>query len=142
VKRALILALAAAMAIAVPATAKTPPSHPAKSHRCAAYKVSYRASGTLTTWSLTKGANGTYSGTLTVDVTRANHHARDAKGTSVTYTVTNARVRFGRGVTDPPAAGDHVKLIGRITEVAKKCSDHSAAGVVTLRRIEVSAAHK
>src|SRR5579875_2082617 len=106
------------------------PAHPSKSHKCMAHKVAYTASGTLVSWSATENADGTYSGTIVVDVTRANHHAKSDKGNQVTYTLTNARVRFAKGA-HPPAAGDRVQVIGKITAVAKKCSDQSAAGTVT-----------
>ncbi len=138
-----ILAAASALAIAAPVTAKpthpshpSHPAHPVKSHKCVAHKVAYTASGTFVSWAATKNANGTYTGTITVHVTKANHHATGAKGNAVTYTLADTKVVFGK-TANPPAAGDRVKLIGKITEVAKKCSDHSDAGTITLRKVDI-----
>jgi hypothetical protein len=134
------------LAIAVPAAAHPVNAHPskpdsAKSHKCVAHNVAYTASGTLVSWSATPTSDGRFSGTITVDVTRANHHAAGQKGTSYTYTLTNTRVRFAKG-TNPPVAGDRVKLIGAITSVAKKCTDQSGAGTITVRKVDVSPAKK
>lgn len=148
-KRGIILGLAGALAIAIPAGAKTHPTgnsgthgksgtHPTTSHKCAARSVAYVASGKLVSWSLTKGTNGKYSGTLVVNVTKSNHHAKGDKGTAVTYTVTSARVKLSHGVTDPPAAGSRVQLSGKITTVSKKCP--YAVGTVTINHIVVHAA--
>jgi hypothetical protein len=132
----------AALVSAVPALAKpshpTHPSHPSRSHKCAVRKVAYIASGTLVSWAATQNSDGTYSGTVTVHVTRANHHAKNDKGNDVTYTLANSRVRFGSGA-NPPAAGDPVKVIGKVTAVSKKCADQSAAGTVTVRQLVVTA---
>jgi hypothetical protein len=132
---------AGAFAIAVPAAAQpshpshpTHPSQPAQSHRCAAHKVGYIAHGTITTWSATDNGDGTWTGSIDVNVKQANHHAKGAG----TFTLTNTKVRLGDGVTTP-VAGDRVFVIGKITKVAKKCTDQSAAGVVTLRRVNVLA---
>jgi hypothetical protein len=148
VKRGIILGLAGALAIAIPAAAKTHPTgthgssgtHPTQSHKCTAHSVGYTAYGKLVSWSLTKNTNGSYSGSLVVSVTKANHHAKGAKGSSVTYTVTNAHVTLGHGVTTPPAAGSKVKLIGKITTVTKKCP--YAIGTTTIRKIVVHAPAK
>lgn len=135
-----MLAAASALAIAAPVTAKPPdpshPAHPVKSHKCAAHKVAYTASGTFVSWATTKNADGTYTGTITVHVTKANHHATSAKGNDVTYTLANTNVVF-RKTANPPAAGNRVKLIGKITEIAKRCSDHSAAGTITVRKVDI-----
>ena len=143
-KRGIVLALAGALAIAVPAGAKTHPSsqgtHPTTSHKCAAHSVAYIASGTLVSSALTKNANGTYSGTVTVMVKRTNHHGKPDKGTTATYTVTNAHVTFGHGVTNPPAAGSRVKVIGKLTTVAKKCP--YATGTLTIKRVVFHTAAK
>jgi hypothetical protein len=134
-----MLVAAGALAIAVPATAKPAhPSHPATSHKCTAHKVGYVASGTLVSWSATQSGAKTYTGTITVHVTQANHHAASSKGSDVTYTLTNTKVSFGDGA-NPPVAGDRVHVIGKITEVAKKCTDQSAAGTVTLHKVDIKA---
>ena len=129
-KRLLVLiAAAAALAIAVPAWAAKPthpthpthpshPSHPsqgkgagkAKGHgkgkgtsSCTMLSEGYRASGTLTSATLTPGAReDRFDGTLVADITRANHKA--LKG-SQTFTLTDARVRLGKGVEQRSARG-------------------------------------
>jgi hypothetical protein len=54
-------------------------------------------------------------------------------------TLTDVRVSYGDGVTPPPAAGSRVKLIGKVTKVSKKCTDQSAAGQVTYRKVTFTA---
>ena len=129
-----------ALAIAVPAAAKPAhpahPSHPASSEKCEAHKVAYIASGTFVSWAATQTGKDTYTGTITVNVTKTNHHAKAQKGTQYTYTLSNSKVVFGKGA-NPPAAGDRVVVIGKITEVAKKCTDQSAAGTITVRKVEI-----
>jgi hypothetical protein len=132
-------AAAGALAVSVPAAARPPHSHPAhpdKSQKCTAHKAAYRASGALVSWSATRTSTGTYTGTITVRVTTANHHARGAKGTDVTYTLAGAKVVFGKRA-NPPVAGDRVTVIGKITEVAKKCTSQTGAGTVTVRKVIV-----
>jgi hypothetical protein len=134
-----------ALVIAVPAAAKTHPAHPAhpathsgKAHKCTAHKVAYIVFGNFVSWSVTATGNGRYSGTITLDVKRTNHHAKGDKGaTNKTYSLNDTRVRFGDGA-NPPAAGDLVKLIGKITVVGKKCSDQTAAGTITVRKLDIS----
>lgn len=125
------------LAVAAPALAK-PASHPSQSDKCTAHKVAYTASGTFVSWSATQTGKHTYTGTITVDVKKANHHAKAQKGTTYTYTLTNTKVTFGKGA-NPPVAGDRVVLIGKITTVAKKCTDQSGAGTITLRKVDISA---
>jgi hypothetical protein len=55
-------------------------------------------------------------------------------------TLTDVRVSFGDGVAQPPATGSRVKLIGKVTKVGKKCTDQSAAGQVTYRKVTFTAA--
>jgi hypothetical protein len=138
-----------ALLVAVPALAKKPPhpAHPAhpshpgsKSHKCTVHKVAYVASGTVVSWSATQNSDGTWSGQIQVAVKRANHHGKAAKGTNVTYTLSSAKVHFAKGTTNPPSAPDSVKLIGKITAIAKKCSDQTGAGVITIRKVDVRAA--
>jgi hypothetical protein len=124
----------------MPAEAK-----PAKSHKCTPHKVAYAASGTLESQALTqtKGADTTkrsddrYSGTLTVNVKRANHHG--ATG-SQTYTLDNGRVRFydtgHDGTADTPKAGDRVKVKGSITRLGKKCDSSGFTPTITIRKVE------
>jgi hypothetical protein len=140
-----ICAVALAAILAVPAQAKPTKPHPAKSHKCTPHKVAYRASGTLVSESLSQTAGADtpkrgddrYSGTLTVDVTKANHHA--AKGEQ-TYTLDNARVRFydadHNGTRDEPKAGDRAKLIGKITRLSKKCDATGFTPTITIRKVD------
>jgi hypothetical protein len=133
-----MLVAAGALGVSVPAGAALAhqPTHPATSHRCAPHKVAYTASGTFVSWAATQTNPGRYTGTITVHVTKANHHAAGAKGSDVTYTLANTRVRFAKGA-NPPLAGDRVNVIGKITEVARKCTDHSGAGVITVRKVDI-----
>jgi hypothetical protein len=115
--------------------------HPGKSHKCAPHAVGYVASGTLEAQSLTENANGTYSGSLSVDVTRANRHARGDLGKHE-YTVEDVRVTFGlkdldgdaAGIDDI-AAGDRARLLGRITTLAKKCPAGEFTPTTSIRHI-------
>ena len=119
----------------------THPTHPSTSHRCLPHNEGYVASGTLVSWSATSTGTGTFSGTVTVHVTKANHHALAANGSDVTYTLSNTKVTFGEGA-NPPTAGDAVKVIGRISVVGKKCSQTGFKAAVTARMLLVRAAKK
>jgi hypothetical protein len=139
VKVGTICAAATALAIAVPAAAHPGTSsnahhgnhasgahHPSQSHKCMPHNVGYLESGIVdgTTGStLTVNPDDTWSGTLVVDVTRANHWAKADRGTTATYTFTNAKltVRFDGGTTSF-AAGERVKLIGKLAAVAGGCT--------------------
>jgi hypothetical protein len=114
-----------------------------KSHKCKAHSVGYVVGGTLVTDGLTQSAgqdtpndasDDRYSGTVTLTVTHTNHWARKLTGQQ-TLTLTNVRVTLGDGVTQPPAPGSTVHVIGKVTAVAKKCKDQSAAGVVTFKKV-------
>ena len=140
------IAAAAALVVAVPAGAKPPhatppnhPSHPATSHKCTPHREAYVASGTFVSWTAAPSSSGKknhFTGTITVKVTKTNHHAAAQKGTTQTYTLNDTKVRFGKGA-NPPASGDRVVLIGAITTVAKKCTDQSGAGTITLRQVDI-----
>ena len=117
------------------------PTHPSTSHKCMPHNEAYIASGTLVSWSATKTATGTYSGTVTVHVTAANHHASSGKASDVTFTLSNTKVIFGAGA-NPPSAGDAVKVIGRISALGKKCSQTGSKPTVTARMLVVHAAKK
>jgi len=119
----LATALLALAVIVVPAQAAKPPKPP-KPPKCVAHAVSYNVSGTLTTaGALTANSDGTYSGSLTVKVTKANDHAKADKGTTRSYTLDHAKVSFGHGVsTTAPAVNSRVKLKGTITTEPKKCA--------------------
>ena len=73
-----------------------------------------------------------------VDVTSTNHRAKADKGTTVTYTFTDAKlkVRFDGGTTGF-VAGERVKLIGKLAVVAKKCPALSPASTPVFRMVVV-----
>lgn len=134
---------AGALAVAVPAAAN--PAHPSDpptpptSNKCAVHHEANIAYGTLVTWGATPTTNGLYTGSVTVNVSHTNRHATAQKGL-YTYTLptTGARVDFGKGTTSP-YTNDRVKVIGSITTVAKKCTDQSLAGKITVRKVDLSA---
>jgi hypothetical protein len=144
-RRIAIASLAVAAAVAAPAQAHNGKPHPAKSHKCTPHKVGYKASGTLESQALTQtqGAGTTtrrddrYSGDVTVNVKRANHHG--ATG-SQTYTLDNDRVKFydanHDGTADVPKAGDRVKVKGKITKLARKCDQTGFTPTIDVRRVE------
>jgi hypothetical protein len=141
-----LVAATSALVLAVPAAAHpTPSGHPPKeshpSHKCAPHRVAYVESGTVdsaTAATLAANPDGTWSGTLVVDVKHANHWAKADKGTTVTYTFTNAklRVRFDGGATGF-TAGERVQLIGRLTVLAKNCTAPTPAATPVFRVVVV-----
>jgi hypothetical protein len=148
-----LLAAAGSLAVAVPALAHPSSSdhpsgsdHPsasthAQSHKCKPHNVAYVESGTLdsaTASTLAQNSDGTWSGTLVVDVTRTNHAARADKGQTKTYTFTanKLRVKFDGGATGF-TAGERVKLIGKLASVAKKCAALDPAPAPTFRMVVV-----
>jgi hypothetical protein len=146
-KTALLVSLGA-LALVVPAQARKPdkppnphkppvhepaePGKPAKPHRCVPHAVGYNARGTFVSSALTASGKGRYSGTLVVDVTKANHRAPTGEQT---FTLTNARVKF-HGVTPPGAAGDRVGLHGKITALPKRCG--SFTPTITVRKADIN----
>jgi hypothetical protein len=148
---ALFVSLFALVAV-VPATAAKPPhpSHPAHpahpdggqggaSRSCTARAEGYNATGSLVTAALTPGTKkDRYDGTLSVDVKRANHKAPTG---SQTFTLTNARVRFGKGVSNAaPAPGDQVRLHGTITVLPHGCATSGFVPVITVRNVTIKTA--
>lgn len=145
-----VAALAATPAWALPAQAQhgkagdhaqTAPH--GKSHKCKPHKVAYVAVGTLVSQTLTQDAGAkTYSGTVVVNVTRTNHNGKADKGQQVTYTLTKARITFGLADQnndgsvglDDLAAGDPVRVIGKITALAKKCDKSNFTATTTIRK--------
>jgi hypothetical protein len=125
------------------------PGHGAKpgdsgaSHKCKPHKVGYVASGTLVSQTLTKNADGTYSGEVTVEVTHVNRHAKGENKSTKTYKVENVHVTFGLADTntdgstglDDLAKGDRVKLLGHITALAKHCSHTGFTATTTIRHL-------
>lgn len=148
-RRLALIVAAGAFVAAVPAAARPShpappshrvhPSHPPASRKCAPHSEAYTASGLLVSWSATQTGNGRYTGTITVHVTRANHHAAGAKGSDVAYTLTNAKMTFGKGA-DPPTAGERVKVIGKATAIGKKCDQSGFTPTITVRKVDVHSA--
>jgi hypothetical protein len=144
-RRIAIASLAIAAAVAVPAQAHNGKPHPAKSHKCTPHRVGYKASGTLESQALTQTQGAStptrrddrYSGDVTVNVKRANHHG--ATG-SQTYTLDNDRVKFydanHDGTADVPKAGDRVKVKGKVTKLARKCDQTGFTPTIDVRRVE------
>ena len=149
--RKIMITAAAGAALAItPALAAKPaakpehPAHPPHPAKCKINSVGYNAKGTLTTNGLTqsKGADtptdtsdDRYSGTLVVDVKKANHKAPTG---AVTYNVTDAKVFFDDanhdGTADVPAEGkDSVRVQGKLTKYKKKCP--GADLVYTIKRV-------
>jgi hypothetical protein len=107
-------------------------------HSCTALHKGYEAKGTLVSASLTAGSRkDTFDGSITVDVTRANHKA----GTGIqTFTLTDARVRFAKGVdATAPAAGDQVTLHGKVTALRHGCSTTGFTPTITVRNVRIKA---
>lgn len=154
VKVGALMAAATTLAFAVPAAAHPGnPNHPDKSnhpssanhasrsHRCKAHSVAYIESGTVdsaTPSTLAANPDGTWSGTLVLDVTRTNHRAKTDKGATVTYTFANAKLRVVfDGGTSGFAAGERVQLVGKLATVAKKCTAASPAPAPVFRLVVV-----
>jgi hypothetical protein len=148
VKKQLVL-LASIAAIALAATAQVG-SAATKSHKCVAHTVAYVAHGTYVASSptLTKGMWG--PGSLEIILQSANRHfkkangvtiKKSAKGTDVTFMVSNtAKVTFAKGLTTI-AKGDRITVIGSITQRSGKCTG-TFTPTVTIRKIEVLNAKK
>jgi hypothetical protein len=148
-KKLMLLTALFAAALVLPAQAKPAhPAHPAKSKKCTPHSVGYKAKGTLVSVSLTQTAgSGTakrgddrYSGTLTVDVTKANHQAPTGEQT---YTLADVRVKFydsdHNHVADDPKPGDRVKVHGKMTRLAKKCDQTGFTSTITVRKVDFKA---
>ncbi|MCU1450377.1 MAG: hypothetical protein JWP02_2547 [Acidimicrobiales bacterium] len=118
------------------------PNNSGGSHKCKPHNVGYVASGTLVSQTLTKNADGSYSGEVAVEVKHTNHHAKSDKGTK-TYKVENVHLTFGLADTnsdgsvglDDLKAGDRVRLLGHITVLAKKCSTAGFTTTTTIRHL-------
>jgi len=141
--------MASLLAVALPAVAKPAPrAHPdhgrarhtrtMRSNKCTATDSAYRASGMLMSWNASRTGRHTYTGTVTVRTRSASHTAASSKRSVASYTFTNAHVSFSHS----PKRGDRVVLIGKITRFAGRCANHGAAGRVTIRKIDVTAAKR
>jgi hypothetical protein len=149
-----ILAGLAALALAVPAQAhehagKGHKQHrAAKTHQCLPHAVGYNARGTFVSSTLTQTAGATtpergddrYSGDVTVNVTKANHKALTGEQT---FTLDNGKVKFAdadhNDVADVPAAGDRVKLHGKVTRLKRQCDQTGFTPEVTVRKVQFKA---
>jgi len=158
IKRTILIAAGAAALAAAPAWAHGRDDHPTaptRSHKCTPHKVAYVAAGTLADQTLVVdaaaaargGSKPTYSGDVTVDVTKANHAAKGDKGTTKTYTLDHARVVLGLddqnndGRVDlaDVARGDRVKVIGKVTALSKKCDQTGFTPTLTIKKLIVHA---
>lgn len=133
-KKIVVLCTLGLLALGVTAQAAADNPH-SGSHRCLPHKAGYYAVGTLVSATLTAEEHNRYSGTLEVDVTRANHRA--ATGDQ-TFTLTAARVRFHHGV-DPasPEPGSRVKLHGKITALSKHCPTEGFTPTITVKKVDI-----
>jgi hypothetical protein len=145
-KKVLVLASVAVIALVGPVQAKKPNSHgksnaaPGHTKACTPKAKNYDAQGTLVSGSLTKNSDGTYSGTLTVHVAHVNAPSKSDKNTDQTYTLTNAKVHLAKGV-DPTAlvAGDRVKVHGKRTHLKKKCDSSGFTPTTTIKSANIRA---
>jgi len=120
------------------------PPHPSQSRRCTPHNVAYIAAGTLLKQTLSKdGTANTYSGELEVAVKRTNRHAAADRDTTKTYKVEHIHVTFaladvnndgGVGLDDVQV-NDRVKLIGKITVLAKRCDQSGFTATLTIAHI-------
>jgi hypothetical protein len=134
-KKVAVIGAFAILALVVPAQAKVHYAPTAPTKACTPHSVGYFAKGTLVASDLTVDANGRYSGTLEVNVTRANHNAPTG---DQTYTLTAARVNFHHGVdSQSPAAGSRVGVHGKITKLGKHCSSEGFTPEITVRKVDI-----
>lgn len=148
-KKIVVFAVLSALALAVPAAqaveyvpAPPPEGHGhghgkdhGKSHKCQPHAVGYNATGTLIASGLSAQGKDRYSGTLEVQVNRANHHGLTG---DQTFTLTSAKVFFHHGVdAQSPAVGSRVKLHGKVTQLAKKCPTEGFTPAVTVRKVDI-----
>lgn len=139
-KKITALATVGLLTLAVSAVAAPhyTPAPPQGSHHCLPRNAGYNASGILVNSSLTAEEHHRYSGTLEVNLAKANHRAPIG---DQTFTLTAARVKFHHGV-DPtsPAAGSRVKLHGKITKLAKHCPTEGFTPTITVKKVDISRA--
>ena len=146
-KKLATLAVLATGLLVLPAQARPP--HPAHPNKCAVHKVGYNARGTLVSQSLTQtqgAATATtrddrYSGSITVNVAKANHGAPTG---NQTYNVTNVKVKFhvpdrtgdGKRTLADVRPGDRVRLQGKITHLARRCDHTGFTPTVTVKKVD------
>jgi hypothetical protein len=127
-----------ALAVSAQAAPKYTPAPPPNSRHCQPHNAGYNASGVLVGASLTAEEHHRYSGTLEVELAKANHRAPTG---DQTFTLAAAKVKFHHGV-DPlsPAAGSGVKLHGKITKLAKRCPTEGFTPTITVKKVDISKA--
>jgi uncharacterized low-complexity protein len=116
--------------------------------RCAPRSVAYVAFGDYVSSTLTQthGADTAattrddrWSGELVVAVKRTNKHARADKGTTKTYTLTDAKLRLadrdGDGTADVPVAGDRTRVQGKIARLNRGCDAAGFTAEVKIRSV-------
>src|SRR5437016_2519060 len=152
IRRSAAIALLVAAAAVIPAQASKPANpgsqghgHHGNSHKCKPHKVAWVVKGTLVSQTLSKNSDGTYSGDVSVNVTHTNKHARAEKNPPQpkTYTLDHAKAKFDVSDQPPPdgtvdqtdlVPGDQVKLVGKITTLAKKCDQTGFTATTTIRK--------
>jgi hypothetical protein len=150
-KKLATIAVLATGVLVLPAQAKPPhhPAHPNSAKSCTPHKVGYRAGGTLfavpsPALSQTKGAgtattsDDRYSGTITITLKKANHHA-----TASTFTLIDAKVKFhfdrnndGKRDATDLAPGDRVTLHGKITKLRHGCTQNNVTPTITVNNVD------
>ena len=116
--------------------AKDPPS-PSKAQKCQPHTIAYVVSGTFLSGSLTANSDRTYSGSLTVHVTKTDKHAKADKGTTKAYTVTNAKVKLHGENPAALTANSRVNLSGTVTTLAKKCDQTGFTATITIKKADI-----
>ena len=128
-------------------------NHATRSHKCTPHKVGYVAAGTLVSHTLVADAAAaedstpkpTYSGDVVIDVKQGNKAARADKRTTKTYTLDHARVWLnladsnadGRVDLADVARDSRVKVIGKVTKLAKKCDQTGFTSELTIKKLIV-----
>jgi hypothetical protein len=135
-KKVLILAACALAVVAAPVQAKSPNAlkPAAATTACTPIQVAYVSYGTLVDGALVANPDGTYSGSLTVAVSRTNEHANADLGVATAYTLDSAALHLHG--QDPAAltVGSRVKLIGKITVLPKHCDQTGFVPTTVIER--------
>lgn len=137
-KKLMLIALSALAILALPAASLAKGPKPAPTaQKCQPHTIAYVVSGRLVSGSLTANSDGTYSGSLTVHVTKTNKHAKAAKGTDQTYTLTSAKVKLHGENAAALTANSRVNLSGTITTLAKKCNQTGFTATITITKADI-----
>ena len=132
-----MLAIFAFAILVVPGASLAKPTPPPKAQKCQPHTIAYVVSGTLVSGSLTANSDGTYNGSLTVHVTKANKHSKADKGTTKAYTLTNATAKLHGENPTTLTANSRVNLSGTITRLAKKCNQTGFTATITATRADI-----